>query len=211
LGAFVLYGSTLSVTKAVEFGAVQYNNDTYIDYSEFDGALVKKTADVYFERALKSQDETQKKDFLKVAGGEYFILTKINPHDLYALDQLARVYDYEGKNSYAKGYFSKALEIDKKHAPTNYYLGNYYYTRNEYKKALTYYNLAYKNGYKEDFEGIMKMATMYEKLGDLLRANQYYKKALLKKQDSKVANKIREIETINYKKTGYYNKRRKTK
>ena len=54
------------------------------------------------------------------------------------------------------------------------------------------------------------MATMYEKLGDLMRANQYYKKAFLVKRDkSDIADKIREMEDLNYKSTGYYNKRRK--
>ena len=50
------------------------------------------------------------------------------------------------------------------------------------------------------------MAIMYEKLGDLLRANMYYKKAYLANpQNLDLANKIREIESIKYKNTGYYN------
>jgi hypothetical protein len=54
------------------------------------------------------------------------------------------------------------------------------------------------------------MATIYEKLGDLLKANQYYKKAFLaRKNKSEIADKIREMEDLNYKDTGYYNKRRK--
>ena len=126
--------------------------------------------------------------------------------------QLARIYDYTGKNSYAKGYFYKALEINKNHPSTNFYFGEYYYTRKEYKKALNYYNAAFKNGYKEHYEVLMKMALMYEKLGDLVRANQYYKKAFLLNRDkSEVADKIRELEDIKYQNTGYYTKRRKTK
>ena len=46
------------------------------------------------------------------------------------------------------------------------------------------------------------MAIMYEKLGDLLRANMHYKKAYLADpQDKDLANKIREIEAIKYKNT----------
>lgn len=210
IGAFVLCGSTINSVKAIEFGSVQYQNDTFIDYSEFDRSAVKKSADLYFKRALKTKDANEKRELLKKAGGQYFIMTKIEPNDIYAIDQLGRVYDYEGKNSYAKGYFSKALEINKNHALTNYYLGEYYYSRNEYKKALNYYQIAFKNGYKEDHKILIKMATLYEKLGDLVRANQYYKKAFLAdKSDTNAADKIRELEDLKYQNTGYYTKRRK--
>lgn len=51
---------------------------------------------------------------------------------------------------------------------------------------------------------------MYEKLGDLLRANQYYKKAfLIKPTNQKLPDKIRSIEALKYYNTGYYNKREK--
>ena len=50
---------------------------------------------------------------------------------------------------------------------------------------------------------------MYEKLGDLLRANQYYKKAyLMKPNSSALPDKIRELEELKYKNSGYYSKRR---
>lgn len=209
LGAFVLCGGTLYSAQAIEFGSVQYGKN-YIDYSGFDKSAVKKSADSLFNKALKTKDKTKKKELLEKAGGEYFILTKIEPNDLYAINQLARVYDYEGKNSYAKGYFNKALEINKNYAPTHYYFGEYYYSRNEYKKALNYYQTAFKNGYKENHEILIKMATLYEKLGDLVRANQYYKKAFLaNKNDTKAADKIRELEAIKYQNTGYYTKHRK--
>ncbi len=212
LGAFVLFGSTLNSANAVEFGAVQYDhNNTYIDYSKFSSSAVKKSADAYFYKALESNNADDKKENLKKAAGEYFILTKINPYDLYAIDQIARIYDFEGKNSYAKGYFYKALEINKNHAPTNFYFGDYYYSRKEYQKALKYYNKALSNGYKVDYDILAKMGTMYEKLGDLQKANQYYKKAVVLKKDNDIATKIKEIEELKYSDTEYYKKRRKKK
>ena len=210
VGAFALCGGTIYNAEAMEFGTVQYQNNNYIDYSEFDKAAVKKSADSLFEKALKTKDNNSKQELLQQAGGQYFILTKIEPNDLYAIDQLARVYDYEGKNSYAKGYFNMALEINKNHDITNYYFGEYYYSRKEYKNALNYYQIAFKNGYNENHEILIKMATLYEKLGDLVRANQYYKKAFLaNKSDTKAADKIRELEDLKYQTTGYYTKKRK--
>lgn len=211
LSAFILSGSTYihNTAFAVEFGEVNYNN-ALIDYSKIDKDSTQKLADYYFQKALESQTNSKKKEYLQKASGEYFILTKIEPHNIYPLVQLARVYDYEKQNSYSKAYFFRALKIDKKDALTNYYFGEYYYTREDYKRALYYYNMAFENGHKENFNVLIKMAIMYEKLGDLLRANQYYKKAfLIQPNNNLLPEKIREIESLKYQNTGYYNRRRK--
>lgn len=206
ISAFIILGSTYSsnTVKAVEFGELHYNN-TLIDYSKIDKEATQKLADYYFNKALKAQDETERKDYLQKASGEYFILSQIEPHNLYPLVQLARVYDFEDKNNYSKAYFFRALKIDKKNAETNYYFGEYYYTREDYIRALYFYNRAVENGYQQNYNVLIKMAIMYEKLGDLLRANQYYKKAfLIKPNNTILPNKIREIENLQYKNTGYY-------
>lgn len=209
LGAFVIFGSTLCAVYPVEFGTVKYNDNVF-DYSKFNKNTVKKKADKYFNQALKAEDESLKKELLQKAGGEYFILSKVTPNELYPLIQLARVYDYENQNSYSKSYFYRALDINKNDPSTNYYFGEYYYSRNEYKKALHYYNIAFRNGYKEGYDVLIKMAIMYERLGDLLRANQYYKKAfLMNPKDENTADKIRMLESLQYKSTGYYSRRRK--
>lgn len=193
----------------MEFGSVHYK-DAFIDYSKINKESTLELADFYFNKALNAEDKEEKNALLQKASGEYFILTRIDPKNLYAIVQMARVYDYENQNSYAKAYFFKALKIDKTNASTNYYFGDFYFSRDDYKRALYFYNTAFENGYKENFDVLIKMATMYEKLGDLLRANQYYKKAfLIKPDDPELPDKIREIEGLRYRNTGYYNKRRK--
>lgn len=211
ISAFIFYGSTYNsnFVYAVEFGEIQYDN-ALIDYTVIDKDSTLKLADYYFEKALNSEDKQTKKEFLQKASGEYFILTRINPRDLYPIVQLARVYDFEEQNSYSKAYFFKALKIDKNNAATNYYFGEYYYKRDDYKRALYYYNTAFQNGYKENYDVLIRMATMYEKLGDLLRANQYYKKAfLVNMEDEILPDKIRKLESLRYQNTGYYHKRRR--
>ena len=196
----MIIGSTsvYDAAAAVEFGEVNYN-DAYIDYSKIDKSSTQKLADY----------NSQKKEFLQKASGEYFILTRLEPDNIYPLVQLARVYDYEKQNSYSKAYFFRALKNKKKNALTNYYFGEFYYTREDYTRALYYYNTAFENGYQETFNVLIKMAVMYEKLGDLLRANQYYKKAfLIQPNNTILPEKIREIESLKYKNTGYYNKRK---
>lgn len=197
-----------SPVLAVEFGTVKYN-DAVIDYSVIDETSVLKNAEYYFEQALDSSDQTTRLNFLQKASGEYFILTRIEPQNINYMVQLARIYDLEDNNSFAKEYFFNALKIDKKNARTNYYIGEYYYRRNEYTKALHFYNIALENGHGENYEILIKMALAYEKLGDLLRANQYYKKAyIINPGNTILSGKIREIEQLKYKNTGYYKKRK---
>ncbi|MBR6723400.1 hypothetical protein IKL64_08090 [bacterium] len=203
LSAFILFGSTCS-SEAVEFGAVKYNN-AFIDYTKIDKESTLKLADFYFDKALNTQDFDEKKEFLQKASGNYFILTQLEPDNIYTTIQLARVYDYEKQDSFAKAYFYKALRINKKDPITNYYFGEFFYTREEYTKAIRFYNIAFENGQSENNDVIIKLAIMYEKLGDLLRANMYYKKAYLANPSKELANKIREIEAIKYRNTGYYN------
>ena len=162
-------------------------------------------ADFYFDKALNTQNEDEQKEFLQKASGNYFILTQLVPDNIYANVQLARVYDYEKQDSFAKAYFFKALRINKKDPITNYYFGEFFYTREEYTKAIRFYNIAFENGQSENNDVVLKLAIMYEKLGDLLRANMYYKKAYLVNPTKELANKIREIESIKYRNTGYYN------
>jgi len=210
LSAFVLCGSTLCRVNALEYGTVKYD-DALLDYSKFSKSEFSKTADFYFKQALKTKDSEQKKQLLQVASGQYFILSNLDKNDLHPLVQLGRIYDEENQNNYAKAYFFRALEIDKNDSATNYYLGEFYYTRHDYKRALNYYNIAFKNGFTQDYDILLKLAGIYEKLGDLQKANQYYKKAfIIKHSDADVADKIRELEDIKYKNTGYYNKKRKT-
>lgn len=211
ISAFIIGGSTYvnRPAYAIEFGEIQYNN-TPIDYSKIDIKSTRKLADFYFDKAINSEDELIKKDYLQKASGEYFILSKTQQDSLYPVVQLARVYDLEGKDQYSKAYFFQALKIDKNNASTNFYFGDFYLYRKEYTKAIYFYNKAFDNGYKEDYNTLLRMAIVYEKLGDLLRANQYYKKAfLVKPNNQNLPDKIRSIENLKYQNTGYY--RRKTK
>lgn len=206
ISAFILLGSTYgsNMASAINFGEIKYN-DNFIDYSRIDNVQTLKAADYYFNKALSTTNKVEKNDYLKKASAEYFILTKFEPDNLYSIIQLARIYDLTEKDSYAKGYFFQALKIDKNNAVTNYYFGDFYYKRREYTRALYFYNKAFENGLQENSEIILKMASIYEKLGDLLRANQYYKKAyLLDIANKKLPDKIRSIESIKYKNTGYY-------
>lgn len=194
--------------RAIEFGEIQYNNNL-IDYSKIDNSSTLQLADFYFNKAIQASDNDEKTAYFQKASGEYFILSRVQPGNLYPIIQLARVYDLEGKDRYSKAYFFQALKIDKDNPSTNFYFGDYYLFRKEYTKALHFYNKAFDNGYKETYDILLRMAIVYEKLGDLLRANQYYKKAFLQKPENvNLPEKIKSIEVLRYQNTGYYKRKR---
>lgn len=206
ISAFIFFGSTYGIVYSSQYGEILYN-DTYIDYSKIDIAGTLKSADFYFKKALDEKDEDLRNDYLQKASGEYFILSQADKKNLYPIVQLARVYDFENKNSYSKAYFFQALKIDKNNPQTNFYFGEFYYKRKDYSRALYYYKQASKNGYPEDSDLQYKMGVIYEKLGDLLKANRYYKKAFLANpEDENLPDRIRNIEDSNYRNTGYYDK-----
>lgn len=206
ISAFILCGSTFGLVYSVEYGEILYN-DKFIDYTKTDKTATLKAADFYFNKALEEKDADSRMNYLRKASGEYFILTQSDKNNLYPIVQLARVYDLEEENNYSKAYFHQALKIDKNNPSTNFYFGEYYYRRKDYPRALYFYKKASQNGFKENTDLQLKMGIIYEKLGDLLRANQYYKKAFLANpNDTETPDKIREIEAVKYKNTGYYNK-----
>ena len=210
-GFIILFNCVCFIPRAnaIEFGEVKYH-DALIDYTKIDVSKTQKLADDYFNNAISTKNTTEKKDYLQKAAAEYFILTNAQPQSLYPVVQMARIYDELNENSYAKAYFFRGLKINKKDPSTNYYLAEFYYKREDYKRALFFYHRAFENGAKENFDVNLKMAIMYEKLGDLLRANQYYKKAfLLNPANEIIPDKIRELDSIKYRNSGYYNKARK--
>lgn len=189
---------------AAHKASVRYD-ESRIDYSVLNSQVILQEADDYFDKF----EQTNEPKYLTTAMAKYYILTRINPLDLYSTVQLARTYDYKKADKYAKEYFNIGLDIDKNDAYLNYYFGDFYFTRTDYKRALRYYKKAYNNGYGDNYDLNIKIATIYEKFADLLNAKYYYGKANSIKQTESVTNKINDITQLNYDKSEYYGSSKK--
>ena len=184
---------------AVEKGSIKYE-DNYIDYSVLNGSQVLKEADLFFEQYENTNDSK----YLSTAMGKYYIVTKIYPLEIYPMVQLARTYDAKNLDKFAKEYFNICYDINKNDPYLNYYMGEFYYKRHDFKRALRYYNIAYKNGYENYYDINLKIATIYEKFADLLKAKYYYEKAFLLNPSAEyLKDKTLQIDSLNYDKTGY--------
>ncbi len=191
----------LTACAVIPVQAVVQNNN---------GNRIIKIADSYFDKAQKAEDKKTRISYFQKACERYYMQTQLTPKDVYPYIQMGRIYTIEKKSNLAKEYLSIAIGLEPNNANVNYYFGEFYFSNRKYTIALEYYNKAYNNGMNTDAGLNLKLAQTYEKLGDILKSNFYYKKAyMLDKFNEDLADKIRDLESIKYKNTGYYDKNKK--
>ena len=180
-------------------------DDNRVDYSVMDPEPIQTEADYYLDTALVTDDEQIRQGFLEVAAGKYFLLSKINPQAVTPYVQLARIYDITKHDRYAKEYFYRATNLENLSPFANFYFGEYYFRRDDFRRALRYYQIAYQNGYDNIYELNLRLAVIYEKLGDLENAKKFYTSASsIDATETNILNKIEQINQLNYDKSEYY-------
>lgn len=185
---------------AVEKGFIKYD-DEIIDYSVLNDEKIRTDADYFWD----IYEQTKDKKYLGTAMGKYYILTQIHPVEIYPMVQLARTYDEKHLDKFAKEYFNTGLNINKYDPYLNYYFGDFYYKRADYKRALRHFKIAYRNGYTEYYDLNYKIATIYEKFADLLNAKYYYERAYsINSNNSFLKDKVLQIDSLNYEQSEYY-------
>ena len=135
------------------------------------------------------------------------MLSKVYPADYYAYVQMARINDEKGNDILAKNYYNKAFNLDKRNPYTNFYFAEYNIKRGRFHKALKYYLTAYNNGYKNNYVTNLKLAELYEKLGDMEKAQNFYEASY--KIDPAAGNlidKIESIKALDYENHEYYHR-----
>ena len=73
-------------------------------------------------------------------------------------------------------------------------MGEFYYKRELYRRALKYYNEAYKLGMSTNYDLLYKMGDIYEKFGDSRSALKYFKAAQKQSPNVELDNRILKIE-----------------
>ena len=181
------------------------------DYSHLDSKKIRSEAEKDFHLYFNTSDKLLKEKYLNSTMNKYYILSQINPGDIDAYIKLGKIYDEKNISELAKTYFYKALNINKEMALANFYFGDYYYKRNDYKKALYHYKIAYKNGVAKTYDFNLKLATIYEKLADLSNAKKFYEISYNIKADSRIGEKIQLLNELHYDKSDYYHNIREYK
>lgn len=162
-----------------------------IDYSKLNEDELQAKAGFYYNLALRNGKDSED---MTAALNLYHMLAHKNHDNVMYLTRLGTLYDIAGKDRYAKGSFFDAMGI-KPNEPESYFrLGEFYYKRQMYRKALRFYSEAYKFGYTRHYETAYKLGDIYEKFGDTKSALKYLKLASTLSPNSKLDDKLQRVE-----------------
>ena len=186
----IILGTILPSFSAIK-GAVEYSIP--IDYSKLKEQEIKIKAENFFYNASKLKDNIVNED-LTNAIIHYKVLENINPDKIEYPVKLGILYDKISKDRQAKGYFSKAIGIDNTSPLPYFYLGEFYYKRESYRKALKYYNEAYSRGFESNYDILYRMGDIYEKFGDTRSALKYLYSSQKQNPNPDIESKIKRIE-----------------
>lgn len=120
-------------------------------------------AEAFYTSAIQSKTLDNN---MTLALNLYSVLSDAYPDNIIYPLKVGKLYDTLGKDRYAKGYYFRAMNIDKSNPEPYFCLGNFYYDREQYRKALKFYLKAYDYGNMLSKE---KINAIYEKLGDKTR------------------------------------------
>ncbi len=192
---------TLSPVFSAVKGGIEYNIP--VDYSNLSEADLNLRARNFFYNARQAKDgETT--EYTSNALLLYSILQNMNPeHTEYSI-RLGILYEKIGKDRYAKGNFARAIQINHLNPSPYFYLGEFYYKKQSYRKALRYYRDAYKLGYDKNYDTLYKMGDIYEKLGDTRSALKFLNEAQSQSTNPELENKIKRIQANDAVNKEYY-------
>ena len=174
-----------------------------INYKNLDKNYLRAEARKNLTYYWNCKDKFLKEKYLNSAMNKYYIISQIDCSDIDAYIQLARIYDEKHIDSLAIAYFYKAQNINKETPHLNFYFGDYYFKRNDYKKALYYYKIAYNKGIQNSNINY-KLGKIYEKLADLENAKKFYQLAYNGKPDKLIGEKIHSLNGLTDNKTNNF-------
>ena len=198
---FMLYCHVFALQK----GVIEYSIP--IDYSLIDEKSLNDHAEIIYSEYTTSTDEILKKGLLLELLSDYSILSNINKDNPLYFVRLGIVYDKLGKDRWAKSNFCRSSNLVPNYAYAFYSFGNYFFERNEYRKALKEYMRAYQYGFDKHYENLYQIGIIYEKLGDFSLAIKYFKLAQGCKDSEELTKKILLLEEMLEKKSLYNQKR----
>lgn len=189
---FILFISASQNAYSAVKGGIEYNIP--VDYSKLSEDDLNLRAREYFYNALRGKDD-ELTEYATNALMIYSVLQNMKPeHTEYSV-RLGILYDKIGKDRYAKGNFARAIQTNHLNPKPYFYYAEYYYKRQDFRKALKYYKEAYKLGYDKNYETLYKMGDIFEKFGDTRSALKYLNEASLQNPNSELENKIKRIST----------------
>jgi len=139
------------------------DNTISIDYTKLNKSDLESKANFVYESAITSKTLN---DNMTQALNLYTVLKNLEPRNMTYTLRLGKLYDALGKDNLAKGNYYQAISTNPKKPEPYFYMGNYFYAREQYRKALRYYKKAYDAGYSSNYDLLEKINGIYAKFGD---------------------------------------------
>lgn len=153
----------LNPSYAAVQGRLEYSIP--IDYVQLDENELASRADIFYSE-FSDKVNCELNDDLTSALNLYAMLSAKNPQNItYAL-RLGKLYDIIGKDRQAKGNYYRAMGVSPSSPEPYFYLGEFFYVRKHYRRALKFYNEAYSRGYGNHRQTCERLRDIYKKLGD---------------------------------------------
>ena len=200
---FLLIPLILCFTILPSFSALRGGVDYKIpfDYTKLNQAELEEKAEFFYTPAIETK---QLDENMTYALNLYALLSNAYPENIMYPLRLGKLYDVIGKDRHAKGQYFRAMNINPSRPEPYFYLGDYYFKREQYRKALKFYLKAYDIGYSEHYPTLEKLGTIYQKLGDTEKALYYLQCASTISPNDDLFNRINNIRNANEINQEYY-------
>ncbi len=162
--SFLLIIVLIAFCHTTAFAAIRGGIDYKIpvDYSQFNQTELESEAERYYEQAAGTAELNES---MSAALNLYTMLTNAYPENIHYAIKLGKLYDILGKDRYAKGQYYRAISINPELPEPYFCLGEYFYSREQYRKALKFYLKACDKGYSNHPLTKEKLNLIYKKLG----------------------------------------------
>ena len=200
---FLLIPLILCFTLLPSFSALKGGVDYKIpfDYTKLNQSELESKAEFYYTSALNSKELNEN---TTCALNLDALLSNAYPENITYPLRLGKLYDILGKDRHSKGQFYRAMGINPSRPEPYFYLGDFYYEREQYRKALKFYLKAYDYGYSEYYPTLEKIGTIYQKFGDTENALYFLQCAVVLNPSDSLYAKINNLKSADDINNEYY-------
>lgn len=135
-----------------------------IDYSQIDEEELQILGANYYDSSLNCT-EGEINDDITYALNIYTILSNKNPENIIYALRLGKLYEIAGKDRHAKGNYFRAMGIDQSRPEPYYYLSEFFYKKEQYRRAYKMLLRAIEHGYSEHANAQNRLEELNKKLG----------------------------------------------